>query len=222
MSYEMTSVIGSFVDYAVESRRSWQRQNLILSNVMYPFPSSVTSGNYSEGLRCPFELVSTTLAPLIWFSSCTDAPTTLKKGLNAVLSLHGNIDSVDLAIRAVTQAINDAILPGDETQELVDGLARTHEHLKTKVETLYSSLNIHAIPLSLRAANPEFVRVLFMARDLKVNIRKRAIGSFFEWDRLDQAVGGRNQALGMCFECLFGNAFILYPSSRHKASPANP
>jgi hypothetical protein len=35
-----------------------------------------------------------------------------------------------------------------------------------------------------------------MARDLKINIRKRAVGSFFEWERLDQAVGGRNQALG--------------------------
>jgi hypothetical protein len=114
-----------------------------------------------------------------------------------------------LSIRAVTQAINESILPRDETQEFLDGLARTHERLKNKVETLYSSLNIHTIPLALRAANPEFVRVLFMARDLKVNIRKRAIGSFFEWDRLDQAVGGHNQALGMCFGHLQGHAFIL-------------
>lgn len=35
-----------------------------------------------------------------------------------------------------------------------------------------------------------------MARNLKINIRKRAIGSFFEWDRLDQAVGGQSQTLG--------------------------
>ncbi|KAG1845653.1 hypothetical protein F4604DRAFT_1595417 [Suillus subluteus] len=35
-----------------------------------------------------------------------------------------------------------------------------------------------------------------MARDLKINIRKCAIGSFFEWDKLDRAVGGANQALG--------------------------
>lgn len=33
-------------------------------------------------------------------------------------------------------------------------------------------------------------------RDLKINIRKRAIGSFFEWDKLDCAVGGRQKALG--------------------------
>ncbi|EED83625.1 predicted protein [Postia placenta Mad-698-R] len=42
----------------------------------------------------------------------------------------------------------------------------------------------------------EFVRLLLMARDLKINIRKRAVGSFFEWDRLDQAVGGRHNPLG--------------------------
>jgi hypothetical protein len=122
----------------------------------------------------------------------------LKKGLNAVLSLHGNVDAVDLAIRSVTQAISDAVHPGDETRDLVDGLTRTQERLKQKVETLYSSLNIHTIPPALRAADREFVRVLFMARDLKANIRRRAIGSFFEWDRLDQAVGGRHQALGTC------------------------
>jgi hypothetical protein len=34
-----------------------------------------------------------------------------------------------------------------------------------------------------------------MAHDLKINIRKQAIGSFFEWDKLDCAVGGANQAL---------------------------
>ncbi|KAI6003806.1 hypothetical protein EDD15DRAFT_2360083 [Pisolithus albus] len=35
-----------------------------------------------------------------------------------------------------------------------------------------------------------------MARDLKINIRKRAIGSFFEWDKLDRAVGGKDKPLG--------------------------
>lgn len=42
----------------------------------------------------------------------------------------------------------------------------------------------------------EFVQTLLLARDLKINIRKRAIGSFFEWDKLDRAVGGKQKALG--------------------------
>ena len=42
----------------------------------------------------------------------------------------------------------------------------------------------------------DFVKLLLLARDPKINIRKRAIGAFFEFDKLDQAVGGRHQVLG--------------------------
>ncbi|KAI6024283.1 hypothetical protein EDC04DRAFT_2869501 [Pisolithus marmoratus] len=35
-----------------------------------------------------------------------------------------------------------------------------------------------------------------MAHDLKINIHKQAIGSFFEWDKLDHAVGGKDKPLG--------------------------
>ncbi|EED85446.1 predicted protein [Postia placenta Mad-698-R] len=42
----------------------------------------------------------------------------------------------------------------------------------------------------------EFMRLLLMAHDLKINIHKRTVGSFFEWDQLDQAVGGRHNPLG--------------------------
>ena len=64
------------------------------------------------------------------------------------------------------------------------------------LEGLYSSLDIQDSFPDLQGVELEFVRVLLLARDQKIAIRKRAIGSFFEWDRLDQAVGGQNQALG--------------------------
>ncbi|KAG6826029.1 hypothetical protein H0H92_001382 [Tricholoma furcatifolium] len=48
----------------------------------------------------------------------------------------------------------------------------------------------------LRSIDYEFIRLLLMARDLKINIRKHAIGSFLEWDKLDQAVGGHEESLG--------------------------
>ena len=65
-----------------------------------------------------------------------------------------------------------------------------------KVEELYSSLNVaNAFP-EIKGLPLEFVRTLLMARDLKINIRKRAIGTFFEWDKLDRAGGGRDQPLG--------------------------
>jgi hypothetical protein len=79
---------------------------------------------------------------------------------------------------------------------MIDSLERTQSRLKDKVEALYGSLNVHESFPELLGIDLEFVRLLLMARDLKINIRKRAIGSFFEWDKLDQAVGGKHQALG--------------------------
>ncbi|KAG9309294.1 hypothetical protein JVU11DRAFT_10781 [Chiua virens] len=66
----------------------------------------------------------------------------------------------------------------------------------TKVDALYASLNIQDQFPELDGIAFDFVRVLLLARDLKINIRKRAVGSFFEWDKLDQAVGGGQKPLG--------------------------
>ncbi|EDQ98442.1 uncharacterized protein LACBIDRAFT_335960 [Laccaria bicolor S238N-H82] len=68
--------------------------------------------------------------------------------------------------------------------------------LKEKVEQLYASLNIQDSFPELKDIDLDFVKLLVLARDLKINIRKQAIGSFFEWDRLDQAAGGCQHAIG--------------------------
>jgi len=41
------------------------------------------------------------------------------------------------------------------------------------------------------------MQTLLMAQDLKINIRKQAIGSFFEWDKLDCVVGRKDKPLGV-------------------------
>lgn len=87
-------------------------------------------------------------------------------------------------------------LASDDTVQALESLARGHDHLIDKVETLYGSLNIHDKFPKLQGIDLEFVRILLTACDLKMNIRKRAIASFFEWDKLDRAVGGAQQALG--------------------------
>ncbi|KAG0696677.1 hypothetical protein DFH29DRAFT_765279, partial [Suillus ampliporus] len=55
---------------------------------------------------------------------------------------------------------------------------------------LYSSLNVHQRFPELQGVNLDFVCTLLMAWDLKMNVHKCAIDSFFEWDKLDRAVGG--------------------------------
>ncbi len=51
------------------------------------------------------------------------------------------------------------------------------------------------MPLA-KGINLEALRLFILARDLKINIRRRAMGVFLELDRLNQASGGRENALG--------------------------
>jgi len=125
-----------------------------------------------------------------------DAPARLKKELDTVLTLQGDLDSVEKAIHAAKLTLSQSSTPSKSTK-ILKGLEEMHDELSDKVEELYVSLNIPESYPDLEGVGLEFIRTLLMARDLKVNIRKRAIGSFFEWDRLDQAVGGRSNPLGM-------------------------
>ena len=76
------------------------------------------------------------------------------------------------------------------------GLTDVYEDLSSKLDALYASLNVTDSFPALRGLPFDVVHKLLLARDLKINIRKRAIGSFFENERLEQASGGRNISLG--------------------------
>ena len=126
-----------------------------------------------------------------------DAPVWLKKELDTVLVLQSDLEASDKALQATRTIIEkDAT---QDTLEALQSLERGHDRLLTKVDILYASLNIQDKFPELHGINLEFVRTLLLARDLKINIRKRAIGSFFEWDKLDRAVGGKQKALGQVY-----------------------
>ena len=100
------------------------------------------------------------------------------------------------------QSIQAILDRGPASQGARDALASLecgHERLLCKVNALYSLLNILARFPELDGISFEFVQTLLLARDLKFNIRKWAIGSFFEWDKLDHTVGGKQKALGRFF-----------------------
>ncbi|EGO23827.1 hypothetical protein SERLADRAFT_409084 [Serpula lacrymans var. lacrymans S7.9] len=103
--------------------------------------------------------------------------------------LKRGVDKQDLAAQDVLDAC-------EETLEALGSLKQGHKHLMNKVDVLYASLNVHDKFPGLKGIDLEFVQILLMARDLKINICKWAIGSFFKWDKLDCAVGGAQQALG--------------------------
>ncbi|KAG9309814.1 hypothetical protein JVU11DRAFT_10191 [Chiua virens] len=113
-----------------------------------------------------------------------DAPTRLKKELDTVLALQADIDVTDRAIHAARAVIQKGAI-SDDTTAALDSLEHTHDRLLTKVDALYASLNVCAKFPELEGIRLEFVRTLLLAHDLKINIRKCAIGSFFEWDKLN-------------------------------------
>ena len=127
----------------------------------------------------------------------SDAPAKLKKELDAVLILQADLDGSN----KVLQLARAMIEKGNASPGVLDALASlecSHTRLLTKAETLYSSLNVHDHFPELTNVSLDFVRTLLMAHDLKINICKRAVGSFFEWDKLDCAVSGKDKPLGTC------------------------
>ena len=121
--------------------------------------------------------------------------------MDVVLNLQDDLEEIEKAIQVAKLSLATSTAP-KKSKTILKTLQSSHQELINNVEALYASLNIHNTYPDLDGVNLEFVRILLLARDLKINIRKRAIGSFFEWDRLDQAVGGKSQPLGELIRAL--------------------
>ncbi|KAK1224491.1 hypothetical protein PQX77_012604 [Marasmius sp. AFHP31] len=124
------------------------------------------------------------------------APARLKKELTKVLQLQDQIDNLEEEITGVKSTVKKLPFPPADALFILRNLEGLHQKLKAEAEELYSTLNIGEQYPDLKNIPLEFLHNLLLARDLKLTIRKKAIGSFFEWDRLDQAVGGAGEALG--------------------------
>lgn len=126
-----------------------------------------------------------------------EAPRRLKKELDTILTLQADIEVVMGSIQSAQMTLSKSVNSSTSSLHLLSSLRTEQEHFTEKLEEIYSSLNIPDSFPELRDVNFEFVHVLLMARELKINIRKRAVGSFFEWDKIDRAVGGREESLGV-------------------------
>jgi hypothetical protein len=100
-----------------------------------------------------------------------DAPAGLKKQLDTVISLQSDLDTMEKALQAARGVI-EKDLGASESLSVLDGLERTYGRLMDKVELLYASLNVQDQFPELDGIGFEFVRVLLLARDLKINICK--------------------------------------------------
>ncbi|KAJ7580115.1 hypothetical protein C8J56DRAFT_795492 [Mycena floridula] len=123
------------------------------------------------------------------------APAQLKKEVSKVLALNAEIDAIDTLIQNVSKAIKGAHGTRD-SMVLIKALKKTQDTFKEQAESLYASLNLAKDFPNLVGLPTEFVHFLILTKDLKINTRYKAICSFFEWDRLDQSVSGREQTIG--------------------------
>ncbi|KAJ3553783.1 hypothetical protein NM688_g3435 [Phlebia brevispora] len=123
------------------------------------------------------------------------APARLKKDLDAILTLQSEVDKLENVILS-TQKLLKITYKTDAALSELERLRGLHLDLTAQVDQLYASLNVDYLPPVLKSLPLEFLRVLILARDLKMNLRSRVIAHWLEWDRLDQATGGKDVALG--------------------------
>ncbi|KIJ19341.1 hypothetical protein PAXINDRAFT_57010, partial [Paxillus involutus ATCC 200175] len=96
------------------------------------------------------------------------APARLKKELDSVLSLQADLDSSDCTLQA-THTMVEKCSTSTETLNALDSMEHSQAHL-LKIETLYASLNVQDKFTELQGVQLDFVQVLLMACNLKINI----------------------------------------------------
>lgn len=208
----LTLAVGYLESCAWVLRRRVRRHEHSWRNVAYQWMSCESSGTCRERHRCLFEHVSICISILVYVLQAdlvTDAPARLKKELDSVINLQRHVDTVTSSIETTKTTLAKGNAPPD-CMALLSSLESIHSQLATRIEKLYASLNIEDNFPELQKFDLTFVRVLLLARDLKILIRKKALGSFFEWSRIDQAVGGKDQALGKYFQCSINVYIITY------------
>ncbi|KAG2115165.1 uncharacterized protein F5147DRAFT_743657 [Suillus discolor] len=84
-----------------------------------------------------------------------------KKELDIVLTLQADLDALDRALQ-LTWTIVEKGSATEETLDALESLKHSHDHLMSKVETSYSSLNVHDRFPELQGIDLDFVRTLLM------------------------------------------------------------
>ena len=125
-----------------------------------------------------------------------------------MLGLQSNIDTVEATLTSTRSTVAHHKIP-PEALQAIESLKRNPACLLQNVKLLYTSLNIGNTFPELEGLSLDFVCTLLLAWDLKINIHKRAVANFLEFDKLDRAVGGKQNPLGE-----YNDGYIMKRSSR--------
>lgn len=131
--------------------------------------------------------------------------------------LQTEIEGIHLSIQKA-KAVMKMSNQKKNLQNLISGLENTQTILKTQVDKLYASLDMLGEFPELCGFSLIFLQILLLVWDLKMNIHKKAVSSFFEWEQLDRAVGGHHNPLGKSTFCRMDRYLQV---SRNKASSSH-
>ena len=112
-----------------------------------------------------------------------------------MLGLQSDIDTIEATLTSMHSTVSNCKIP-PEALQAIESLKWNHACLFQNVEVLYTSLNIGDTFPELKRLSLDFVCTLLLVQDLKINIHKRAIANFLEFNKLDRAVGGKQNPLG--------------------------
>ncbi|CAK5278726.1 unnamed protein product [Mycena citricolor] len=122
-------------------------------------------------------------------------PVRVQRDLGKIVGLQNQVEEIEDTLEQLQKTIGDR-LSSQSAHEAIKDLQSTQVKLSHQAERLYTSLDLETHYPELAGLPFEFVQTLLLMRDLKLQIRKQAIGTFLEWENLDRAVQGRREPLG--------------------------
>ena len=84
-------------------------------------------------------------------------------------------------------------------EALIERVQILQQETRQSLNTIYLDYHLEDVNDAVRNLPKPLLLQLFLAQDLRRAIREKACESFFEWDAIDQAVGGKDVPLGSTY-----------------------
>ncbi|KAJ2931252.1 hypothetical protein H1R20_g5859, partial [Candolleomyces eurysporus] len=123
------------------------------------------------------------------------APGKLKTQLDHILRIQSELKTLEATVAKSNALLNSGSLP-QSCRPALQALQQQFNELKGKADSMYASLNVSEDFPDLEGVSFNFMRQMFLVRELKANVQRRATHVFWEFDKLDRAAGGKDMATG--------------------------
>ncbi|KAJ2912261.1 hypothetical protein MD484_g8155, partial [Candolleomyces efflorescens] len=123
------------------------------------------------------------------------APKRLKTHLGNILNIHTDINELEATIEKSLKLVSKGSLP-ETCRPAISNLQTQLQKIEANAQLLYNAINIPEEFPSLRGVDVEFIRKLYLIREVKASVQRKATSAFWEFDKLDRATGGKDIALG--------------------------